>query len=202
MILENNIDINELKKGLEELQRYIKVSANRTILIELFKKYLSTKSGYYILRDEILPEIMGQGASKALIWSIVSGFIYEDGRVIRSCLDANNVEFIHSLVLLFTENIILAKKYNENPMGYYSLHIAYSKNNKKNNLFIKRNDESEYVLCIDIDDCLRMAKDLLYYYNKIQEVNNYKIKEDSLKTIDEVMSIIECIKNSGCEYNE
>ena len=51
MILETNVDYEVLKAGFKELDSQLKSNINKTILIEIFNKYLVDNSGYYELRD-------------------------------------------------------------------------------------------------------------------------------------------------------
>ena len=47
MILETNVDYEVLKAGFKELDSQLKSNINKTILIEIFNKYLADNSCYY-----------------------------------------------------------------------------------------------------------------------------------------------------------
>lgn len=203
MVIEMNVNQKELESGLEELNLYLKQNINKTIIIELFKKYTSSKSGYYELRDSAIPAIIGDNASKSLFWCIWGCFLTESNiELIRKYLDNENINFINSLVVLYLDKMLEAKNYNENPMGYQKLHISYSAGNIRNNLFIKRNDGEEYVFNVEIKDVLKMTKDMLHYYNMIQDINKYNLTEECLNDIKEIKHIIESIEKLGCDNNE
>lgn len=202
MILETNVDYEVLKAGFKELDSQLKSNINKTILIEIFNKYLADNSGYYELRDFIIPDLIGVNASKALFWAIFSGFLDNNFQLIDSYLENNQISFIRSLVFLYVERIMEIKKYNENPMGYNKLHITYTSENIRNNLYIKRNDGNEITFNVDLKDTIKITRDLIYYYNQIQRLNKYTIDQESLNNIKEIKDMINEIESVGCGKNE
>lgn len=202
MSLESNVDYNDLEKGLKELDLQLRSNANKTILIEIFNKYLSNNAGYYDLRDGVIPSLIGINASKALFWAIFSGYLDDNFKLMDSYLESSQLSFIQSLIVLYLERILEIKKYNENPMGYNKLHITYMYGNIRNNLYIRRNDGEEITFNVDLKDTIKMTRDLVYYYNEIQKINNYIIDEESLDNINSIKSMIDEMKSIGCDKNE
>ena len=74
-------------------------------------------------------------------------------------------------------------------MGYNKLHITYTSENIRNNLYIKRNDGNEITFNVDLKDTIKITRDLIYYYNQIQRLNKYTIDEDSLNNIKEIKEL-------------
>ncbi|MDU1077152.1 MAG: hypothetical protein E7A11_04305 [Clostridium sp.] len=199
MNVETIIEEKQLKNGLIMLDKFLGKDFNKNILLELFKHELSKKDGYYSLREDKVPTIIGKDASSALFWCLFRMPFDEDVEKMRGYLSSNNLEFLLSFDILFIEKIISAKKFNDNPLGYNSVNFTYAEGNEKCNLYIKRNDSSELILTVPPIEVLNMTKDILFYYEGVLGARKIGLSEEEKSLVDELSHIITNINRVGSD---
>lgn len=200
-ILETNYTQEEVEKYISELNKVLRKDMVKNMLRDIFAKYINDKQwpmSYYQLRDDALPSVIGEDASRGLMWFILGGHVTPlDANRIFNNIDNENIRFINYLAVCYVENIYLAKRYADNPMGYHKSFFTFMNYDDKNpylrnlyNLRIMRNDEENMTVSINSESVIKFAYDLLYYFNSMEPFKLNSLNDESRKNITELRDIL------------
>jgi hypothetical protein len=163
LLLELNLDIEQAKIGYRKLSSFLSNESNKLLLLKTIDNCVNSSGWpdrYYYLRDEYLPAILGQDASKFLFWSI---YYPIDELLAEIKPNYNDAVFIKYLVYNYFDIFFRAKRNTSEPFGFYNLHYTYSADSSSYNLHLYRNDGNKFLLRLNIIDSYRMFDEMLTY---------------------------------------
>lgn len=164
--METIIDETKVIEYLKLLNKQLKRDSIRKNIDEYLYKYGKDVLGYFRLRDEILPNLIGESESRIFFWIIFEGLANECDKI-KENVDNDVLVYLEKVLFLHYLDWIRIKKQNVNPLVYDSINFLYSKDSEYNNIIFKRNDNETLLMMINSNDILRITIDLLKYYSII-----------------------------------
>lgn len=196
--MEFSLNEYEISEGREDFSFFASVDLNRELLIKTIENCVNDRSwpmSYYSLRDDLLPAIMGESASKYFFWFLFGGYLQESDSIEEDCYILLNFIMIN-----YSLKFIRAKKYNVNPLGFDSVALTYSADKERNvNVFIKRNDDNQFMLRTNPNEITSLLRDITEYFSGLmlnEKMSYDEEKKEILNNLDEVEKNIQSIKDS------
>lgn len=204
-MIERDISIQEAEKGYREFRNFVRSSFNKQLLLTTLDNAVTSKDWplqYYSLREQILPFIIGEDASKFFFW-----FVLSDGEDDFEPKKEDQ-SLLHFILLNYTDKFLLAKQFNANPLGFGDINFTTAQDNNYFNTYIKRNDEESFMLRNSIMELSVMLEACYEYLAEmiINDAINYTEDIEPLKelisTTHESLELIQNKINEGEIHDE
>lgn len=190
LLLELKLSIEQAKIGYGKLSSFLSHESNKELLLKTIENCVNSMEWpekYYRLRDEYLPAILGQDASKFLFWALY----YPIDDVLKEIKPKyNDAVFIKYLVYNYFEIFFRAKSNTSEPFGFFNLHYSFSADSSAYNLHLYRNDGDKFLLRLKIIDSYRMFDEMLTY---LVELNKDMGPSLDSETMDDLTKYIHSI---------
>lgn len=165
--IEANIKKADLVKFHREFKNFIKVTINKQMVMESILNKINGKEwpgSYYVLRDQTLPALMGEEASKFLFWCIFNGGDFQSIE-----LGKDEEAFVNYIILNYSEIFVKAKVHNVSPLGFFEVRFTNAEGNSQFNTYILRNDGEAFLMRNDTHEISRMLSNITEYFTVMVE---------------------------------
>ena len=189
--MESNLQELEVIEGYYQFKDYINSDFNKQLIIKTVENSLNSSEwpmSYYQLRDDRLPGMLGEQASRFFFWAALGGFNTPEIDITFIQEDKKLMDFMNYIIYNYSLKFIQAKNHNHNPMGFSSLNFTFAQSNEHFNLFLTRNDNEKIHFRLDSEDSSELISDLLEYFSKMVSVESVLF---NLHELDELISSIE-----------
>ncbi|MBD8028134.1 hypothetical protein H9636_15915 [Ureibacillus sp. Re31] len=198
--MERNLSYDEVVECYSEFSSFIESDFNKQLVINTIDNCINSKAwpqSYYNLRDEYLPDIMGENASKFLFWFALGGLLDEqfDGFAIND----SHGTFLKFLMYNYSEQFLRAKQFNINPLGFYQISFTHSMDNEMLSTYITRNDSEQFLLKQNVKDFSNMLTEALRYFSLLfmnKAVDPLQYKDILLENIEQMKVFLEYVENT------
>lgn len=166
-IVETNVKKSDLVKFQREFKNFIKVTINKQMVMESIRNTLNSKEwpgSYYILRDQTLPGLMGEEASKFLFWCLFNGGDYQNIE-----LSKDEETFVGYIILNYLVSFMKAKLHNTSPLGFFEVRFTNAEGSPHFNTYIQRNDGEVFFMRNDPHEISRMLSNITEYFSSMVE---------------------------------
>lgn len=176
--METDFTYEEVLEAYQYFRGFISVEKNNHLMLKTIENCINGPDwpmSYYKLRDEFLPGVMGEEASRFFFWVALGGFLSDDIEDID--YDEDDVPLINYIFFNYSMKFVRAKNYNNNPFGFSGIHFTHGSERDRFNTFIKRNDEEQFMLRMNVGEYSHMLSDSLRYFSDL-------VSSDVVETID------------------
>ncbi|QII50485.1 hypothetical protein G3M81_17895 [Bacillus paralicheniformis] len=187
--MELNLTRDQVIAGQTEFIHFISNDFNKQLIIKTIENCVNDKDwpmSYYNLRNDYLPNLVGENAAKYFFWVVFGGSFNSE---IDFEFENVEVDLMNFVILNYSTKFIRAKKYNINPLGYDSIHFTFGPENDRVNTYIKRNDEEQFILRMNPYEFTDMLNESLEYFSNMVNDDVLEYKEDKEFILENVESI-------------
>lgn len=169
------LETEDVIKGYAKFSKFTIYDFNKSLILTTIENCIHSKEWperFYTLRDEYIPGIIGEEASKFFFWYVFN-FGMERLNVIKYKED--DLVFLNYICYNYVKEFIRAKLYNVNPLGFYEIHYSYGSETDRVNTYIIRNDGEKISLKMDSDEILNLIEQTTEYFSMLVENNNISL---------------------------
>lgn len=200
-LIELYLEKQEVVDGYQQFSKFISKDINKQLLINTIENYQKGSEwpkSYYDLRDDVLPDLIGDKASKFLFWFLMGG-LHAIKNPIKFNIKEEHETTLNYLYYNYALTFTQAKMFNINPLGFSTVNFTHSNDSDYFHTYFLRNDSQQFLMRLDVADFSRFINDSTYYFSTMLEagVMNLNGKEEIVNGIIESMeeSIIK-LRNS------
>ncbi|KZN96177.1 hypothetical protein AZI98_08935 [Aeribacillus pallidus] len=192
--METDLKYYEVLRGYKRFSRFVKSDINKLLLINTVNNCINGSEwprSYYNLRDEYLPELLGEEASKFFFWFALGGDLVVDEEL---KVDEEDIPLLNYIRFNFSQKFIKAKKFNINPNGFSEVYFTHGAEKDRFNTYIMRNDDMQFMLRSNAYEFISMMKEMLDYFSQMVESDVINIDdEDFVENLFEMKTSLESI---------
>lgn len=178
--METNLSLEEIKSSYRSFHNLIKDDVNKIMLINTLENHIKGNQwpkDYYKIRDEVIPAIFGLKFSRFFFWVTLGGLSKMDREKLYF-ISEEDTPFLNYLQFNYSETFIKAKKYNVNPLGYYGVHFTHGSKKELFNMYLTRNDDTQFLMRANSHELMEMVTEITYFYSNMLLNNAIDIENE------------------------